>query len=85
MKKRIGVVAVVIRERKKAVDRLNSLLSEHSQIIIGRMGRPYKEQDMSVMAIIVEGTTDEIGALTGKLGNLPGITLKTALTTCETD
>lgn len=44
------------------------------------MGIPYRERGISVISIIVEGDTDEIGALTGKLGNLKGVTVKTALT-----
>jgi len=44
------------------------------------MGIPYHERQVSVISLIVDGTTDQIGALTGKLGNLPGVTVKSALT-----
>ena len=53
---------------------------KYSSIIIGRMGIPYRKRGISVISIIVEGDTDEIGALTGRLGNLKGVTVKTALT-----
>lgn len=79
MNKRIGVVAIII-ENKENVENANKLLSNYSDIIVGRMGVPYKEKNLSVISIIVDGTTDEIGALTGKLGRLQGVTVKSALT-----
>ena len=79
MEKRIGVVAILVESREN-VDTVNKLLSNYSQIVVGRMGIPYKEKNLSVISIIVDGTTDEIGALTGKLGRLQGVTVKSALT-----
>ena len=80
MEKRIGVVGIVV-ESKENVPRLNAVLSEFGDNIIGRMGVPYQRgKGLSVISLIVEGTTDEIGALTGKIGNLHGINVKAALT-----
>lgn len=79
MEKRIGVIGIVI-ENKENVARLNALLTDFADCIIGRMGVPYREKDISIISIIVDGTMDEIGALTGKLGSLKGILVKTALT-----
>ncbi|MCT4620832.1 MAG: iron-only hydrogenase system regulator [Marinisporobacter sp.] len=79
MNKRIGVVAIIVEE-KDSVSMVNKLLSEFGEIILGRMGVPYKEKHVSVISIIVDGTTDEIGALTGKLGRIQGVTVKSALT-----
>lgn len=79
MEKRIGVIGIVV-ENKENIIRLNSLLSEFSDCIIGRMGVPYRERGLSIISLIVEGNTDEIGSLTGKLGSLPGILVKSALT-----
>ncbi|MCT4607021.1 MAG: iron-only hydrogenase system regulator [Marinisporobacter sp.] len=79
MNKRIGVVAIIVEE-KDSVIMVNKLLSEFGEIILGRMGVPYKEKHVSVISIIVDGTTDEIGALTGKLGRIQGVTVKSALT-----
>ncbi|SHK03669.1 putative iron-only hydrogenase system regulator [Geosporobacter subterraneus DSM 17957] len=79
MNKRIGVVAIIV-ENKDSVELVNKLLSTYGDIIVGRMGVPYKEKQMSIISIIVDGTTDEIGALTGKLGRLQGVTVKSALT-----
>ena len=80
MEKRIGVIAIVVEDRERAGDKLNSYLSQFADIIVGRMGVPYREKNISVIALIVDGTTDEIGALTGKLGNLKGVKVKTAFT-----
>jgi putative iron-only hydrogenase system regulator len=79
MNKRIGVVAIIV-EAKEAVENVNLLLSSFGDIIVGRMGVPYKEKNVNVISIIVDGTTDEIGALTGKLGRLQGVMVKSALT-----
>ncbi|MGI6113782.1 MAG: TM1266 family iron-only hydrogenase system putative regulator [Mahellales bacterium] len=80
MEKRIGVIAIVVEDREKVGDKLNFYLSQFGEIIIGRMGVPYKERNISVISLIVDGTTDEIGALTGKLGNLKGVKVRTAFT-----
>lgn len=79
MSKRIGVVAIIV-EHKESVELVNRLLSAYGEIIVGRMGVPYKEKNLSVISIIVDGTTDDIGALTGKLGRLTGVAVKSALT-----
>lgn len=80
MSRRIGVIGIVIDNPKHIVEKINSTISDYSQIIIGRMGIPRREENVSVIALIIEGTSDEVGALTGKLGSLPGVTVKSALT-----
>ena len=76
--KRLGVIGIVIEDRQ-AISMVNETLSRYAEIIIGRMGLPYREKEVSVISLIVDGSTDEIGALTGKLGNLSGVTVKSAL------
>ncbi|HOQ10268.1 MAG TPA: iron-only hydrogenase system regulator [Syntrophomonadaceae bacterium] len=76
--KRLGVIGIVIEDREVA-SKVNQILHEHAHMIIGRMGLPYRERNVSVISLIVDGTTDELGALTGKLGNLPKVTVKSAL------
>ncbi|HHY92523.1 MAG TPA: CopG family transcriptional regulator [Firmicutes bacterium] len=80
MERRLGVVGIVVTGRENVAPRLNAILTEYGEIIVGRMGIPYHEREVSVIALIVDGTTDQIGALTGKLGSLPGVTVKSALT-----
>ncbi len=80
MQRRIGVIGIVVEERGKVTRRLNQILSNFGELIIGRMGVPSRDLDLSIIALIVDGTPDEIGAITGQLGNLDGITVKSALT-----
>jgi putative iron-only hydrogenase system regulator len=75
---RLGVVAIVIEDRE-AVPKVNQILSDFADCIVGRMGIPYRQRDVSVISLIVDGSTDEIGALSGKLGNLRGVQVKSAL------
>ncbi|KKM10453.1 CopG family transcriptional regulator [Clostridiales bacterium PH28_bin88] len=79
MEQRIGVVGIVVEDRDRAAQRINAILSDYGRLIVGRMGIPYRERNLSVIALIVDGTTDELGAMTGKLGALPGVNIKTAL------
>ncbi len=80
MKKRIGA-AIIIVEDGDMIDSLNRILSSHSSIIMGRQGIPLRDREMSVISLVFEGTTDELGSLTGKLGRIPGIRVKSVLAT----
>ncbi len=79
MEKRIGAVTVLL-EDTSVVPTLNALLSEYGTIILGRQGLPIRERSIRIISLIVEGTTDEIGAMTGKIGRLPGVQVKSVLT-----
>nr|WP_092071566.1 TM1266 family iron-only hydrogenase system putative regulator [Dendrosporobacter quercicolus]NSL49313.1 CopG family transcriptional regulator [Dendrosporobacter quercicolus DSM 1736]SDM27780.1 putative iron-only hydrogenase system regulator [Dendrosporobacter quercicolus] len=80
MSKRIGVVGIIIDNPKQNSGNVNRIISSYSQLVIGRMGIPKPEEQVGMIALIIEGSTDQVGALTGKLGNLPGVTVKSALT-----
>ena len=75
---RLGFVGIVIEDRRQA-EEVNRVLSQFGDIIRGRIGVPDKETGRAVIGIIVEGTNDQVGAMTGRLGNLPGVTVKSAL------
>jgi putative iron-only hydrogenase system regulator len=77
---RIGSVAIVIEDREQAAPVVNRILSEYADIIVGRMGIPYRERNLAVISLIVNGTSDQVGALAGKLGSVPGVHVKSALT-----
>ncbi len=77
---RIGVISIIITDRMQQAGRVNQLLSEHGGMIIGRMGIPYPPKGIHLISLMVHGSTDEIGALTGKLGSLKGVQVKSALT-----
>jgi len=78
--KRIGVIGIVIDNPKQVTEKVNAIISSYGHMVIGRMGIPRQDANVGVIALIIEGTTDEIGALTGRLGNTPGVTVKSALT-----
>lgn len=79
MEKRLGVVAIVVEDLERAED-VNAILHEFSSLVVGRMGIPYRDRGVSVISLIVDGTTDEISAMTGKLGKVKGVSVKSALT-----
>ena len=76
--RRVGVVAIIVYNPEKAYNHINTILHEYSSIIIGRVGIPYRERSLSIISLIVDGNTDEIGAMTGKIGQLSDVTVKTA-------
>ncbi len=78
MEKRIGAVLILV-ENRESVQKLNHLLSLHSDIIIGRQGIPLLNKGISVISLILEGTSDAISALTGPIGKLPGIQVKSIM------
>ncbi|MBT9177401.1 MAG: hypothetical protein DDT20_01734 [Firmicutes bacterium] len=80
MEQRLGVIGLVVKGRENICDALNAALSDYGHMIVGRMGIPYRERGVLVITLIVDGNTDELGALSGKLGSLPGVTTKVALT-----
>lgn len=75
MEKRIGAALLLIRD-KNAIPQLNSILSAHAEIIIGRQGLPLTSHNISIISLVLEGTTDKIGSLTGQLGRLVGVQVK---------
>lgn len=79
MDERLGFVGIVIEDRERA-EEVNRVLSQYGSMIRGRIGVPDKETGLAVIGIIVEGTNDQVGAMTGRLGNLPGVTVKSAMT-----
>lgn len=78
MERRIGFVGIILDSRE-GVERVNHILSEHAELIFARMGLPRREEGLSVITLVVEATTDELGALTGSLGTIPGVSVKSAL------
>jgi putative iron-only hydrogenase system regulator len=79
---RLGFVGLVVEDREQAA-RINQILSEFGEMIRGRIGVPDKETGIGVIGLIVEGSNDRIGAMTGKLGNVKGVQVKSALTNKE--
>ncbi len=80
---RIGVIGIVIEGSREIAAQVQSILSEYGDIIVGRMGIPDRPRNISVISVIVKGSNEEISALSGKLGKLSNVSVKSALTKVE--
>lgn len=76
MEKRIGLIGIIV-ERKDAVEKLNHILHDYSDHIVGRMGIPYQQRNVSVISVVVDASTNIISSLSGKLGMIDGVSIKT--------
>ena len=77
METRVAVMGIIV-ENTDSVESLNALLHEYGKYIIGRMGIPYREKNIHVVSIAIDAPQDVLSALSGKIGNLNGISIKTA-------
>ena len=73
---RIALIGIIV-EKLDAAEELNRILHEYGSYIVGRMGIPYKKQNVSIISVIVDAPNDVISSLSGKLGMLDGISVKT--------
>lgn len=78
MEEKIAVVGIILDEIDNS-DKVNAVLHEYNKIIIGRMGVPYKERNVAVISVIVNASADQISALTGRLGQIKGVSVKAAI------
>ena len=77
---KLGVVGIVIERDRSVAEKVQTLLSENADLIMGRMGIPDKKRGVYVISVIVRGTNERISALTGKLGRLENVKVKSAVT-----
>lgn len=68
----------IIVEQLQAAEKLNAVLHEYGEHIIGRMGLPYREKGIHIVSVALDAPQDTIAALAGKLGNIEGVSVKTA-------
>ena len=83
METRVAVMSIIV-ENPDSVEKLNAMLHEYGPYIIGRMGIPYRERGINIVSIAIDAPQDTISALTGKIGKLPGISVKTAYSSVVT-
>lgn len=76
METRIAIIGIIIYNNESA-EKINSILHDYAEYIVGRMGIPYKTKSLSVISVIIDAPNDTIGALSGKLGMIPDISVKT--------
>jgi len=77
METRVAVIGIIV-ENYESAQKLNEILHNYGQYIIGRMGIPYREKDISIISIAIDAPQDIISALSGKIGKLSGVSAKTA-------
>lgn len=80
---RIAVIGVVIEKDRSAAGKVNEILSEYGDYIVGRMGVPDSADKIFVISVIVKANNEIISALTGKLGRIDGVNVKSAVTSTE--
>ena len=77
MENRVAVMSLIV-EKPETVEELNRLLHSYGDFIIGRMGLPYRKKNINIISIAMDAPEDVIAALAGKIGNLDGVSVKTA-------
>lgn len=77
METRLAVMSIIVRS-KDSVNVINELLHEYGEYIIGRMGIPYRERNINLISVALDAPQDKISAISGKIGNLENVEVKTA-------
>ena len=78
METKVAVMSIIV-EDGQMVERLNGILHEYGEHIIGRMGIPYRARSINIISIALDAPQDTISSMAGKIGNLPGVSVKTAI------
>ncbi len=84
MESRVAVISIIV-ENTESVEQINQILHDHSEYIIGRMGIPYRVRHINIICIALDAPQDVISGLSGKIGAIEGVSVKTAYSgkTCE--
>ena len=77
MDTRIAVMSIII-ENNESAEAVNDILHEYSSTVIGRMGIPYRQRNINIISVALDAPQKDIAAMSGKIGNLPGVSVKTA-------
>lgn len=82
MQKRVALIAIIVEDRESAAE-INSILHEFAPYVIGRMGIPYRERNVSIISVAVDAPQDTISTMAGKIGALAGVSCKAAYSTMD--
>ena len=77
METRVAVMSIIV-ENAEAAEKINAILHEHGEYIIGRMGIPYRQRKISIISIAMDAPQNIISTIAGKIGGLAGVSVKTA-------
>ncbi|MGB3367640.1 MAG: TM1266 family iron-only hydrogenase system putative regulator [Acidaminobacteraceae bacterium] len=83
--KRVAIISAILEDPINNNNQFNEVISSYQSIIRGRMGIPFHNEGISVISLTVVGTLDEINSLTGKLGNISNISVKTSISKKEVE
>lgn len=83
MQTRVAVMSIIV-ENAESVEKLNAMLHESGEFIIGRMGIPYRAKGINIISVAIDAPQDIISALSGKIGRLEGVSVKTAFSPVKT-
>lgn len=75
---RSGFIGIMLEDISQ-IEAVNNAIHQYNQLVVARMGIPYRERGIAVITLVVDGTNDEVSALTGRLGRIPGATVKSML------
>ena len=78
MEKKLGIIGIVVEDLTKA-DEVNAVIHEYNELIVARMGIPYKDRGVSVISLLIDGDTDAMNALTGQIGRIENVTAKSMI------
>ena len=79
MEKRLGTISIIVERQIASVSAINELISQFGDEIIGRLGLPYRERGVNIITLITDTSIERLSALTGKLGKLPGIQVRSLM------
>ncbi len=79
METRIALIGIIVEDLSSA-EKLNEILHEYSEYIVGRMGIPYRSRNISIISVVIDAPNDKISALSGRLGKLSGVNIKVQYT-----
>ena len=84
MDNRVAVISIIVENTDK-INELNELLHQYSEYVIGRMGIPYRQRGINIISVAIDAPQDTIAALSGKIGKLSGVSVKTAYSAVMSD
>ena len=76
MESRVAIIGIIV-EKNESAENVNRVLHEYAEFIIGRMGLPYHKKEVNIISVAIDAPQDTVSALSGKLGNIDGVSTKT--------
>lgn len=76
MEKKICIISIIVENREESAPTVNEILGNYSNLFYGRLGIPFHDEKVNVISVVAKASTDEIGAVTGKLGMVKGVRVK---------